>query len=235
MLHLSTSQPFSSIFYLPSSNNTIINTFFLNVIMSKRPPTSHAPTDVPVAKKPRIDVDSTVVELKTQGIKLLDSLKAQKAAIQWGHTTCRDDTLACIKRAESLISSVEELETKSKEQVIVLSRTIIQEANLYCSVHSQMNKLIVALVESEINTLATALNRYNTSNCCGELPEEASILDGVQQYQRSIARDVKNHLKEKFKDLSVDEVIKTVQAETKSAYMQAAKETLADILEDVWA
>jgi len=91
--------------------------------MSKRPPTTNNAANAPAAKKSRIDIDDTVTEVKTQGIQLLDPLKAQKATVQWGHTTCRDDTMASIKKAESLINSVEKLETKSKEQVIVLART----------------------------------------------------------------------------------------------------------------
>lgn len=92
--------------------------------MSKRPPTSGNPANAPVAKKSRIDIDITMTEVKTLSTQLLDSLKAQKATVQWGHTTCREDTISSIAKAESLIGSVEKLEKKAKEQVIAFSRTI---------------------------------------------------------------------------------------------------------------
>lgn len=81
--------------------------------MSKRSSTSDDPTNAPVTKRPRIDIDNTVV--KTLGAQLLDALKNQKAAVQWGHTTCRDDTMANITKTELLINSIEELGKKSKE------------------------------------------------------------------------------------------------------------------------
>jgi hypothetical protein len=80
--------------------------------MSKRSSTSDDPTN-PVTKKPRIDIDNTVV--KTLGAQLLEALRSQKATVQWGHLTCRDDTMANITKAEVLISSIEELGKKSKE------------------------------------------------------------------------------------------------------------------------
>jgi hypothetical protein len=40
---------------------------------------------------------------------------------------------------------------------------------------------------------------------------------------------------EKLKDHTVDEIIKKVAAETKSAYKAAAKKKFTDILENVWA
>jgi len=83
--------------------------------MSKRPSTTDNPINSPFVKKPRIDIDDTVTELHVMSAQLLDALKAQKAAIQWGHTTCRDDTLASITKTELLISSIGELRKKSKE------------------------------------------------------------------------------------------------------------------------
>jgi hypothetical protein len=83
--------------------------------MSKRASTSDNAANPPVAKRSRLDINDTLVEAKTMSNQLLDGLKAQKDAIQWGHTTCRDDTLANIRKTELLISSIEELGKKSKE------------------------------------------------------------------------------------------------------------------------
>lgn len=201
--------------------------------MSKRPPTNDT-TNSAIAKKPRNDIDDTVVEVRNMSKQLLDSLKAQKATVQWGHTTCRDDTMASIKKAESLISSTEMLETKAKEQVIVITRNIWQEANQYYSASSAVDKLIDALVESEINLLNKALEKYNFADDeYGEYPE-ATILEGFRKYTWEIKHDVKKQLKEKLKEMTVDEVIKKVHAETKSAYKSAAKKKIAEILEEVW-
>ncbi|KAH0294698.1 hypothetical protein M436DRAFT_82113 [Aureobasidium namibiae CBS 147.97] len=177
--------------------------------MSKRPPTNNNAANAPAAKKSRIDIDDTVTEVKTQGIQLLDSLKAQKAAVQWGHTTCRDDTMASIKKAESLISSHEKLDASNA-----------------------VENLIDALIESEVRAMITALEKY--SEIWEEAYEqpEASILEGVQKWQHDITRDVKKQLKQTLKDLTVDETIEKVQAETKSAYKAAAKKKFVGILEN---
>jgi hypothetical protein len=92
--------------------------------MSKRSSISENSITASVAKKSRIDIDDAVSEVKAMSTQLLDTLKAQKATVQWGHTTCREDTMASISRAESLIESVGKLEKKTKEQVIVLHRTM---------------------------------------------------------------------------------------------------------------
>jgi hypothetical protein len=104
------------LFFIKQQN---LSAFFQTIIMSKRSSISDQVTNPPTAKKSRIDIDDTVAEVKTMSTQLLDELKAQKAAINWGHANCREDTVANIARAESLINSVGKLEKKSKEQVIV--------------------------------------------------------------------------------------------------------------------
>lgn len=61
------------------------------------------------------------------------------------------------------------------------------------------------------------------------------ILDGIQRYHWTFTQEVKTQLKEKLKDLTVEEVIKKVQAETKFAYKAAAKKKFAGILDGVLA
>jgi myo-inositol-1-phosphate synthase len=109
------------------------------------------------------------------------------------------------------------------------------KAKLYCSASRVVDKLIDALVESEINTLTKSLEKYKMVEGDYEEMAEVSILEGVQKYKWTITHDVKKQLKEKLKDLTVDEVIKKVQTETKSAYKAAAKKKFTDILENVWA
>lgn len=82
--------------------------------------------------------------------------------------------------------------------------------------------------------MSKALNKYNRIEWAEDIPE-ASILEAVQQYQRGIECEVRQQIKEKLKDLSLDEVIKKVRAETKSTYKAAAKKKIADVLEDAWA
>lgn len=105
--------PFDLRLFLITQHNP--STLFLDTTMSKRPPNNNNAANAPVAKKSRIDIDDTVTELHVMTSHLLDALKAQKAAIQWGHTTCRDDTLASITKTELLISSIGELRKKAKE------------------------------------------------------------------------------------------------------------------------
>jgi hypothetical protein len=85
------------LFFVKQQN---LSTFFQTAIMSKRSSTNDTPTNAPVAKKSRIDMDDTVAKAETIITQLLDALKAQKASVQWGHTTCRDDTVASIAKAE---------------------------------------------------------------------------------------------------------------------------------------
>jgi len=104
---------------------------------------------------------------------------------------------------------------------------------LYRSASTAVEKLIDALVESEINTLTKSLEKYNYADeDYSDLPE-AGILEGVQRYSWSIANDVRKQLKEKLKDQTMDEVIKKVHAETKTAYKAAAKKKIAEVLERV--
>ena len=210
--------------------------------MSKRSSTSDNPTNypgppnnAPIAKKPRIDMNDTLAEVGVKATQLLDAMKAQKAAVQWGHTTCRDDTLANITKMELLISSLGELSKKSKEQVIVLSKIKRREVNFQCSICGAVDRLIDALVESEIIGVGKVFNKYQAMDVeYGPVPE-ISIVEGIQQYQHSIEDDVKEQLKEKLKNLTTDEAIKKVKAEVKGAYKAAALKRIAGILDRVLA
>jgi hypothetical protein len=81
--------------------------------MSKRSSTNDTPTNAPVAKKSRMD--DTVAKAETIIAQLLDALKAQKASVQWGHTTCRDDTVASIAKAELMNDCIKEFSKMTKE------------------------------------------------------------------------------------------------------------------------
>jgi hypothetical protein len=200
--------------------------------MSKRLSTSGIPANAPVAKKSRIDIDGTATEVKTMNIQLIDALKAQKAAVQWGHTTCREDTMGSIAKAESMMSSVERLEKKSKEQVIVFTNAMEKKANSSCSASSAVEKLIDALIESEINTVIRTLDRHTAIYEDLDI-SEPGILEAMQPYTQSIKHIVKKQLKEKLEDLTVDDVIKTVKKETKGMYKAAALKEVAEVLEGV--
>jgi hypothetical protein len=65
-----------------------------------------------------------MAESNFKGTELLEALKAQKAAVQWGHTTCRDDMVVSIKKAELLIDSTKEFGKMSQESVIVFPRRL---------------------------------------------------------------------------------------------------------------
>jgi hypothetical protein len=67
---------------------------------------------------------------------------------------------------------------------------------------------------------------------CGDMPE-TKILEGLQEYNWEIKFGVKKQLKEKFKGLTVDEVIKKVKAETQSVYKAVAKEYCAEAIDKV--
>jgi hypothetical protein len=83
--------------------------------MSKRSSISDQATNPPAAKKSRIDIDDTVAKAEIIITQLLDALKAQKASVQWGHTTCRDDTVASIAKAGLMNDCIKEFGKKSKE------------------------------------------------------------------------------------------------------------------------
>jgi hypothetical protein len=90
--------------------------------MSKCSSASDYTTNPAAAKKSRPDIDDAMAESKAKGTELLDALKAQKAVVQWGHTTCRDDTVVSIKKAELLIDSTKEFGKMSQESVIVFPK-----------------------------------------------------------------------------------------------------------------
>ncbi|KAI4720231.1 hypothetical protein E4T48_03612 [Aureobasidium sp. EXF-10727] len=182
--------------------------------MSKRPPTNGNPANGPAAKKSRIDIDDTVAEAKTMFSSLLDSLKAQKTAAQWGHAGCREDTVANIPKAESMVCTVEKLEKKSKDA----SATV--------------DKLIDALVKTQYCALIDVLRARcaaDEDRCMGQ----TMFVDGLLDYKYSMDHDVAKQVKEKLQGLTVDEVIKKVKAETKTAYKAAAKKQFLNVLEDV--
>jgi hypothetical protein len=64
---------------------------------------------------------------------------------------------------------------------------------------------------------------------------ETMILEGLQEFSRDITHKVKKQLKEKLTGLSVEEIIKKVKAETKSAYKATAEKKIAEVLENVLA
>jgi hypothetical protein len=195
--------------------------------MSKRSSTNDTPTNAPVAKKSRIDMDDTVAKAETIITQLLDALKAQKASVQWGHTTCRDDTVASIAKAELIKFS-----KMTKEYVIVLDKPMRQVTDFKCRISISVDKLVDALVESEIDALVKASKKYTMADEWSNMPG-AMILEGLQEYSWEITYDVKKQLKEKFKGLNVEEVIKKVKVEAQSSYKAVAKKYCAEALDRV--
>jgi hypothetical protein len=62
---------------------------------------------------------------------------------------------------------------------------------------------------------------------------EVIILDGIQKYNWAFEHKVKKEVKEKLKELTVEEVIKKVGEETQNAYIAAAKKQFASILDNL--
>jgi hypothetical protein len=83
-----------------------------------------------------------------------------------------------------------------------------------------------------MKTVTKALDKYSSLDKDDDAPESC-ILQGIQKYNWTLMQDVTKQVKEKLKDLTVDEVITKVDAETKSAYKAAAKRRFADIIESV--
>jgi predicted transcriptional regulator len=114
----------------------------------------------------------------------------------------------------------------------VLYKLMGQVADFECSISISVDKLIDALVKSEIDALVKASKKYTMADEGTNMPE-AMILEGLQEYSWEIKYDVKKQLKEKFKGLTVDEVIKKVKVETQSSYKAVAKKYCAEALDRV--
>lgn len=100
------------------------------------------------------------------------------------------------------------------------------------SASSAVEKLIDALIESEMKTVYKALRKYSMLDDDYDMPE-VIILDGMQKYNWAFEHKVKKEVKEKLKELTVEEVIKKVGQETQNAYKAAAKKQFASILDNL--
>jgi ribosomal protein S20 len=114
----------------------------------------------------------------------------------------------------------------------VLANATRNDADSASSASSAVEKLIDALIESEMNTVWKALRKYSMLDDDYNMPE-VIVLEGIQRYNEEFEHKVKNEVKEKLKDLTVKEAIDKAQEETQNAYKAAAKKQFAYILDDV--
>ncbi|CAD0084926.1 unnamed protein product, partial [Aureobasidium vineae] len=177
-----------------------------------RPLNNNNPTDVPAFKKPRLDIDHTTAELKTMDIQLVDSLRASMATTQWGDENCRNDTMANITKAQCMILACSDLEHGSKEA----SATV--------------DKLIDALIDSEIRHVSVALRTYATADEA-RCESKTIFVEGILKCDCSITQLAKLCVKEKLQGLPVDAIIDRIEKETKLAYASVTQKKFFEVLE----